>query len=831
MLDVRAVAGQDVDGSALSDSRSMMAHVNVIREELSMASAVNNPDFNFAWFRYSRTSMQAASLMAVLAVVASAAAAADDRSSRDQVFTTHVRSFLDQYCVDCHMDGSAEAGVVLDSFRNRSEALGGGRTWIRVLDALEGGIMPPDDAAQPETQEVQHVLHWIENDFLSRRPLSVDGPLPVVIRRLNRREYDNTIRDLIGLDLQLASDFPADDIGFGFDNIGSALNTSPAHIEKYLDAAERIAEAAIILPDVEAFSPAELIGLRTYPLPSDQAVEFEHHLSPGRYLADFSLVRVGIAESVPPPRLVIGFGSDFRTLEAVRVQDETVVYRYWLTVAEGDDTVSVKLAPGQSDSANVVMPEEATANVSGDQRYGGNRGLHVDSMVVRGPVVLDEEKLSESHRRLVFCRPGFGDASRMQCGQRIVARFAERAFRRPVLPSEVSQLARLFQSAIDHGESFERAVQVAVTAVLVSPRFLYLVEPDATEGDRALSDFELASRLSYFLWSTMPDEDLRQHAADGTLRRNLRPIVAEMLADSRSESFVENFTGQWLQLRLLEGVAPDGEQFPVFNDDLRAAMRQETELFFADILRSDRSVLELLRADYTFANDVLARHYELSDSFDESFRRVALPDSRRGGVLTQASILTLTSHQNRTSPVKRGQWILQQLLGTPPPPPPPDVADLDESAQAAESASLRERLELHRSNPECASCHSQMDPLGFALENYDAIGRWRTMDGDFEIDPSGELPGGLGFDDAAGLKALLSRRAAKRFCRCLIENMLTYALGRGLDPADYSTVEAIRRRLVADEYRFQSIVIGIVESNVFQQRGVVPKAPTALSGL
>ncbi len=757
-----------------------------------------------------------------LLMVGISAASAQEANQAD-AFQKQVLPLLNQYCVECHMVDNMEAGIALDQFSDQVEALRAGKTWLRVLDAVEGGIMPPAEMPHPSMEEVQQIVGWIENDFLTAQCSQKMSSAAVVTRRMNRQEYNNTLRDLIGLDLGLANDFPSDDIGFGFDNIGSALNISPIHIEKYLDAAERAMQAAIVLPDAEPYSPAELIGLRTYPLLQNEAVKFEHHLSAGRYLADFSLVRVGIAESVPPPRLVIGFGKDRRTVTAARVQDETVVYRYWLKVAEGDDQVHVALAPrapGQTDSVNALIPTETAANVSGDQRYGGNRGLHVDSMVVRGPVRLDAGQLPESHRTVLFRNPEFGDASRIECAREVITRFAERAFRRPVTPTEVDRILRIFQSAHDRGESFERATQIALTTVLVSPKFLFLVVPEEVNEDRPLTEYELASRLSYFLWSTMPDESLFQEARRGTLRGHLREQVIRMLDDPKSQALVENFTGQWLQLRKLLGVAPDVELFPSFDDELRDAMRTETEKFFAHILRNNRSVLELLDADYTFVNDVLAHHYEIDGVSGKEFQRVALADGKRGGVLTQGSILTLTSNPNRTSPVKRGQWILQQLLGTPPPPPPPDVEQLDESEQAAESASLRERLEVHRSNPECASCHSQMDPLGFALENYDAVGRWRTTDGEFAIDASGELIGGRRFEDAEGLKRLLTATAAKKFTRCLIENMLTYALGRGLEPDDFCTVEVIRQQLAGDEYRIRNIVFGIVESDAFQHRGV-----------
>jgi hypothetical protein len=747
-------------------------------------------------------------------------ALAEEPSTRDS-FGKHVRPLLKRYCFECHGKEDPEAGINLKRYESQAAAIEErGRIWLRVRDAVQGGIMPPSDMPEPSLEERERIVAWIENDYLAAQCGQQDHSAAVVMRRLNRQEYNNTLRDLLGLDLHLADAFPPDEIGFGFDNVGSALNISPAHVEKYLDAAELALQKAIVVPDAEGYPPAELIGLKTYPLPPNKPVEFSHSLKPGRYLADFSLVRVGIAESVPPPRLVIGFGKDRRTLEAVQVQDETVVYRYWLTVDEGDNRVHVALAPGQAGSETIAKPTQVAANVSGDQRYGGERGLHVDSMVVRGPVPLKNEKLPDSHRRILFCTPTYGDRSRLDCGRQVIARFMERAYRRPVALDEVERVVKIYRLAQDRGESYERAAQIALTTVLASPGFLFLVEPEPAHEDRPLTDFELASRLSYFLWSSMPDEELFREARARTLRANLRRQVVRMLDDPRSAQFVENFTGQWLQLRKLGGVTPDKDRFPGFDDALRRSMRRETEEFFGYILRNDRSVLELLDSDYTFVNEALARHYGLEGIQGDGFRRVALKDRRRGGVFTQASVLTLTSNPNRTSPVKRGQWILQQLFGTPPPPPPDDIPKLDETEQAADAASLRERMELHRSKPECASCHRQMDPLGFALENYDAVGRWRTKDGGFSIDPAGELIGGRKFADVQELKRLLSASAAKSFARCLVENLLTYALGRGLEAYDYCTVEAIRKQLVAGDYRIREVIFGIVESQAFQNRGI-----------
>jgi hypothetical protein len=494
-----------------------------------------------------------------------------------------------------------------------------------------------------------------------------------------------------------------------------------------------------------------------------------------------------------------------------------------MKVAEGDHTVTVALAPGQLETENVARPKTVADNVSGDQRYGGDRGLHVDSMVVHGPVV-NAADLPESHRRILFRSPDYGDASRLDCGRAVVARFAGRAFRRPATTDEVDRVMTIFKLADDRGESFERAVQIALASILASPRFLFLVEPDEARAgvDRPLSEFELASRLSYFLWSSMPDEALFEQARAGTLRANLAGQVERMLDDPKSAAFVANFTGQWLQLRNLDGASPDPGLFPGFDPALRDAMRKETELYFAHILRDDRSVLELLDSDYTFLNEPLARHYGIDGVEGATFRKVTLTDRRRGGVLTQASVLTLTSNPNRTSPVKRGKWILQQILGTPPPPQPPNVPELDENKHAVDAASLRERMEQHRADPQCATCHQQMDSLGFAFENYDAVGRWRSTDGEFPIDPAGVLTGGRKFADVRELKNILGTSSSKKFTQNLVKNMLTYALGRGLEAADYCMVEDVRSRLAADGCRIRSIVQGIVATHAFQYRGVAP---------
>lgn len=758
-------------------------------------------------FLYSHTT----SLAAVVFVLVSIAPVLSQGQVSAHDFSAKVLPLLEEHCVHCHSSDDAEAGIRLDVIQNQQHALTAGKTWLRVFDAVASGTMPPSDELPLNVEQRDQIIRWT-NDVWSRD--HSQEPRGSVLRRLNRREYDNTIRDLFGMELNVAASFPADDIAFGFDNIGSAQKLAPIHLERYLAAAETVLGEVVKLPDVANFAPVELIGLRTYPLAEDGKVEFEHHLEPGRYLVEFSLVRAGIDEAVRPPRLNISFGTDVRDIEAVRVQDETVMYRFWILVAQKDAAVQVKLSDIQPEQDKPA--QKASANVSGDQRYGKDYGLHVDSMVVRGPV-LEQAKAGKPGVgfNLAYAELLDAQADRSSQAKKVLGKFARRAFRRPVSEAEIQQLFALFQLATSYGESFERALQMSMTAALVSPKFLFLAEPEA-DGKQISSDYRLASRLSYFLWSSMPDEELMRVAEEGTLNKNLRPQVRRMLEDPKSQAFVQNFVGQWLQLRNLEEASPDEELFREFDEQLRTSMRRETEELFAYLIRENRSCFELIDPPYSFLNDTLAKHYGIAGVKGSSFRKHEFSDRRRGGLLTHASVLTLTSNHNRTSPVKRGQWIMQQILGTPPPPPPPDVALLDESQEAMKAASLRARLEAHRSKPECISCHQQMDPLGFALENFDAIGRWRDEDGEFEIDASGVLPGDRSFEDITELKRILTTTESRRFTWTLIENMLVYGLGRGLEPRDYQLVERIRQQLVEHDNRVQEIVFAVVESDEFQ---------------
>jgi hypothetical protein len=454
----------------------------------------------------------------------------------------------------------------------------------------------------------------------------------------------------------------------------------------------------------------------------------------------------------------------------------------------------------------------------------------VDHFEIIGPYDPHARPLTESHQRIFLCGHAPGQHG-PECARRIVAALARRAYRRPVGDAEVEKLARFVNLAQQNGDSFEQGVRIALEAILVSPHFLFRIEndpdPNGAAAAHRIDDYELAARLSYFLWSSMPDEELFRLAGERKLHRPeaLRAQVHRMLLDKRSVALVDNFAGQWLELRNLDSVKPDPDRFPNFDEELRKAMREETRLFFEAVIHEDRSILDFIDGKYTFLNERLAKHYGIPGVVGPEFRRVALTGDERSGVLTQASVLTVSSYPTRTSPVLRGKWILENILNDPPPPPPPGVANLKEEAIGT-TMSLRQQLEQHRANPACAACHTRMDPLGFGLENYDAVGQWRTQDGKFAIDAAGTLPGGRSFHGPGELKGIL-RADRDAFARCLTEKLLTYALGRGLERYDRPAVNLIEQRLAASDYRFSRLVLEIVESLPFGMRhGEAPDGAT-----
>ena len=717
-----------------------------------------------------------------------------------------VQVLLGRYCVDCHAGDDAESGIAIDTYTASHARTIDRENWRRILRQVQGRAMPPDDAEQPTDEERELIAQWILDDALKVDCAGPERPGRVTIRRLNRHEYDNTIRDLFGVDLQLAQTFPSDDVGYGFDNIGDVLSVSPVLFERYVDAADEIVRTIIASTDVEAAPRRQFEGKR-FPTRGQVTRDFTLE-DTGKYV-----LRVRAwGDQAGNQACFMLVGLDGKPLRKELVRND----RNQPT----DFEVALDLKKGEHQLGVAFLNDFYLK--SGPQGKKIDRNLNVDSIELIGPLGVLPESLPEFHTR--FFQPPIDPAATVtkqtEAIKKLLNPLASRAFRRRATVTEVESLGRIFSLARRNGETVERSTQLAVAALLVSPSFLFRMEMDPDPGDvRDLNDFELATRLSYFLWSSMPDDELFGAAARGELHTEEQLVqqARRMLKDDRVEALVENFAGQWLQLRGLEEVSPSRKKFPTFDDQLREAMLRETELFFRTIVSDNRSILDFLDADYTYVNDRLAKHYGISGVSGPEFKRVSLEGGRRGGLLGQASILTVTSDPTRTSPVKRGKWILENLFDAPPPEAPPDVPQLADGDSTQLTGSLREQMEKHRADPACASCHKMMDPLGFGLENYDAIGAWRDRDGTVEIDATGELPSGQTFDGPHELRRLLLQRQDD-FRRCLSEKMLTFALGRGLEYYDACAVERIVNRLQSDDDRFAIVVEEIIKSPAFRQR-------------
>lgn len=732
-------------------------------------------------------------------------------------YAKDVQPILKKYCFGCHGGDQNKGGVSLEPYKDEAALAADPATWQKVLTNIDEELMPPIDKPQLSEGERSLVMGWLEHKILSLDCSGPRDPGRVTVRRLNRTEYNNTVRDLLGIDFQPAEDFPADDVGYGFDNIGDVLSLPPLLFEKYLAAADRIAKAAIVDPDQR---PGEIL----------KASEMQHTLG-GPHGNGWNLNSNGeVHKEYEFPGdgeyvfRVAAFGQpagDDLPKMALKIDDK-VAKEWSIKAKEGrSETVETKVkVRGGKFKVAVAFTNDFYDKDNKDPRKR-DRNLVVETVEIKGPLGQPAKDLPESHTKLinVAITPG----NRASATKTILKNFASKAWRRPATDDEVRKLQSLVQLAEKEGDTWERGLQLAVQGVLVSPHFLFKIELDPESGKAKgpaypVSEFELATRLSYFLWSSLPDEELLKLARSNSLRKfgNLDSQVKRMLKDERSQALVENFAGQWLQLRLLDQINPDPAKFPSFSDELRGDMRRETELFIGAVIREDKSLMDLLDANYTYVNERLAKHYGLPDVSGEEFQRVNLKDNRRGGLLGQASILTVTSNPTRTSPVKRGKWILENLLNTPPPPPPPGVPELEAQKEKL-TGSLRQRMEQHRENPACASCHARMDALGFGLENYDAIGGWRDKDEEIAIDPSGELPGGNAFKTPAELRGILKKREAE-FRGCVTEKLLTYALGRGVEYQDKCTVVSISTAVSKQGNKFSALVLEIVKSDAFQMR-------------
>jgi mono/diheme cytochrome c family protein len=756
---------------------------------------------------------------------------------------------LDQYCSRCHNDERMAGDWSLSSVDVADLASGAHRAqWEKILRMTGRGEMPPKDRPQPPAEAMAAFGRWLEqglDDYAAAHP----DPGRATLRRLNRAEYANAVRDLLALDLDVGKELPADDSGYGFDNIADVLSVSPTLMDRYLAVAGKLSRLAVGLgpdrPYVTSYALAKDGSIKNQGIPSyDERASDELPLdSRGGGAFHYYAPRDGWYQ-------ISGWLNANTNNEVDRQQEDRVALRVPLkagphsvgiafrrqltldeTVQTLHNTTEIVVLPGEPpvplplqfvvDGARVgetrvpsyrMSPRFSQANFPRDV-------LQID---VEGPFEARGPGDTPSRRRIFACRPAHTAAAEQACARTILSRLARQAYRRPVSAADLDPLLKIYAGARAAAD-FEHGIEAALEALLVSPDFLFLVERDpagsAPGSVHALGDLELAARLALFLWSSLPDEELLTLATHRRLQQPgvLQHQVERMLDDPRAAALTANFAGQWLYLRNLDYQRPDVFQFPRFDTRLRHAMRRETELFFASIVHDDRSVLDFIRADYSFLNQRLAEHYGIAGVQGTGFRKLRLdPACPRGGLLGQASILTVTSYANHTSVVKRGKWVLENLLAAPPPPPPPDVPALKRSV-AGRQLNAREQMELHRADPACAACHVKMDPLGLALEQYDAVGALRTEDAGRPVDASAVLPDGTRFSGLAGLQRMLLDRQDE-FARAFTQHLLVYALGRGLEAYDQPVVRAIVRRAARDDYRIRSIILGIVQSEPFTQR-------------
>ena len=755
------------------------------------------------------------------------------------------RAVLDRYCVTCHNGRLRTAGLELDR-ADLTNVSGRADLWEKVVRKLRGRDMPPPPRRRPAEAVYDGFAAWLET-ALDEAAAAEPRPGRPALHRLNRTEYANAVRDLLALDVDVTTLLPPDDSTHGFDNIADALGVSPLLLESYVTAARKISRLAVanpaIPPSAETYVGAHdetqdthregmpfgtRGGLRvTHHFPVDGEYEIRVRLERSQrddvrglhepheleLAVDGGRVRLFALDGGPHLYRQVVYDGETPALTA----DDHLVLRAPLTA--GPHAVTATF-PVRSFGVSESLSKPLLRSYPTPNSVAGLPA--VSRIIVTGPLAAAGRGDTPTRRRIFTCRPATAAAAEAACAERILAGLARRAYRGLATDADVRELVGFYEAG-RAGGGFEAGIEAALWRLLASPKFLFRFEfdpPDAAPGAAyRIGDLELASRLSFFLWSSIPDEPLLAAAERGELRRPgaLERQVRRMLADPRAAALVDNFAGQWLYLRNLQHIVPEPRRFRNFDNNLRRAFRRETELLFASIVAEDRSVLELLDADYTFVNERLARHYGIPGVRGSHFRRVAATDERRRGLLGHGSILTVTSYANRTSPVLRGKWVLENLLGAPPPPPPADVPDLPEEDGSGPGLTMRERLAAHRANPVCASCHATMDPIGFGLENFDAVAAWRQSENGAPIDASGTLPNGTAFEGPAELRAALLARP-ETFVRALTVKLATYALGRGVEPFDAPAIRAILAEAAGSGHTFSSLVLGIAESVPFQMR-------------
>ena len=767
------------------------------------------------------------------------------------------RSVVDKYCVTCHNQRLKTGGLTLDT-PDLASVAAHSDVWEKVIRKVEAGMMPPAGVPRPDTAARKALVANLEG-VLDRAAKASPNPGRPLVHRLNRAEYANAIRDLLAVDLDVSALLPPDDSSAGFDNNADVLGLSPVLLESYLTAAERI--SALAVGDPKTPPMGELFRVRQdesqdrhvdgLPIGTVGGLLIQTTLPlDGEYQFQVRLFRtnLGTMRGLEYPHQLEISVNDVRVHLASFGGDKEIASSSDNPTITGDDvdgrfTVRIPLKAGPAKIGVAFLEKTHALNTRRLQSYvrssadtidfSGNP--HIDEVILTGPFKVTGVGDTPSRRRIFVCQPK-GAAEEQACAQRILTTLARRAYRGDVAKDDVPTLMDFYQRGRDGG-SFDSGIDLALRRLLASPKFLVRVERDPAAvpagGAYRLSDLEIASRLSFFLWSSIPDDTLLDVASKGGLKSaaGLDQQVRRMLADAKSQAFIDNFVGQWLQLRNLKTKQPNSHEFPDFDDNLRQSLGTEAEMFFASIMREDRSVLDLMTADYTFLNERLARHYGVPNVYGTHFRRVTLKDETRYGLLGKGAVLMVTSHPHRTSPVLRGKWILENVLGAPPPPPPDVVPPFEEDAGAAKPKSVRERMEQHRRNPACASCHRMIDPAGLALENFDAVGAWRTKDGGTRgapVDASGQLVDGTQINGVVELRAALLRDP-ETFVRTLTEKLMTYAVGRGLTGTDMPAVRTVVRDSAREQYRFSSVILEIVRSVPFQMRMKAPAGEGATS--
>jgi len=764
-------------------------------------------------------------------------------------------ALINQYCVTCHNERAKTAGLLLDKM-DIDHAGDHAEVWEKVVRKLRGGMMPPQGMPRPDQAKIDGLTTWLEAS-LDQAQAAHPDPGRSALHRLNRTEYANAIRDLLGLKVDVSALLPADDESNGFDNIAEVLRVSPSLMEAYLAASREVSSLAVGDPKTPTVGKsiqvppdlAQAEHIEGLPLGTRGGILIHHNFPlDADYEFNVFLLRniVGYLTGMEfPHQLEISIDGERVFIAPVGGEEDLKLVDTNLALA--GDTLDARLRTkvhvkaGPHDVAVAFLRRDSAESDEPLQPFTRDLDLQnmngiplIDHVQVTGPFNATGPGDTPSRRRIFVCTPG-NSSDEVPCAKKILSALARRAYRRPVTDGDMETLLNFFQAGKNQG-NFESGIEGALRLILASPKFLFRAEPDPARVAAGtvyhVSDLELASRLSFFLWSSIPDDELLNVAAQGKLKEPavLDREVRRMLADPKAEALVNNFAEQWLFLRNVQSVAPDESTFPNFDDNLRQSFRRETELFFESMLREDRDVMDLLTANYTFVNERLAKHYGIPNIYGDQFRRVTLTNDARRGLLGQGSILSVTSYPTRTSPVLRGKWIMENLMGTPPPAPPPNVPPLKDQAQGGKVLSIRQLMEEHRKNAPCSTCHKVMDPLGFALENFNGVGEYRTKDASGAIDASGQLADGTKIDGVIGLREALLKHP-EYFVGTLTEKMLTYALGRPLEYYDMPVVRGIVQGASRNEYRFSALIMGIVKSESFEMKkapeGEAPGVTTA----